>query len=123
MGEQSARYAFARLIMFMKSYANLKIPLCLLSEPQLNISMINDSFEIPVTWKDAEISFQARFIPTGYITRIGVDIYGKELVLEPDEEGLYRAVLEADALGNYPEIDVSLIKEIAHVLNTVNGTN
>ena len=80
--------------------------------------MTNHTFEIPITWKDVELSFPARFIPTGYITRIGVDIDGQELVLEPDEEGLYRVLMEADALGNYPEIDVPLVSEIAKVLNS-----
>lgn len=103
--------------------ANLQIPLCLLSQPQVNFSMTNDTFEIPITWKGNEISFAAKLIPTGYITRIGIDIYGEEVVLEPDEEGQYRVVMETDASGNYPEIDIPLVREIAHVLNTVNGTD
>ncbi len=83
--------------------------------------MSSDHFEIPITWKDTEISFPARFISAGYVTKIAVDMHGQDLLLEPDEEGLYRLVLEADAFGNYPEVNLTLVKEITGVLNEVSG--
>ena len=85
--------------------------------------MSHDTFEIPIIWKDAEISFRARFIPAGYITRIGVDVYGQELLLDPDEEGQYRVLMNADEAGNYPGIDLQLVKEIVDVLNTIHGVD
>lgn len=85
--------------------------------------MSTEAFDIPITWKDAELSFLARVIPAGYITRIGVTINGRELLLEPDEEGQYRLLMEPDVLGNYPDIDLPLVREIAHVLNTVVGSD
>lgn len=84
---------------------------------------MHDAFEIPVTWKDVEISFQARLIPSGYITRMGVDVYGEEIVFEPDEEGKYRVVIDPALLSDYPITDIALLKEIANVLNSVNETS
>lgn len=91
--------------------------LCLAYTPQPNSTMAPDTFEIPITWNDAEISFPARFIAAGYVTKIGVDVYGQELVLEPDEEGQYRLVMEVEHLESKQGVDLALLKEIAQVLN------
>ena len=80
---------------------------------------MNDAFEIPVTFNAVDISFMAELVPSGYITRIAVDVYGQQMIFEPDEEGQYRVVIESALLTKYSNVNISLLKEIANVLNSV----
>ena len=83
--------------------------------------MSHDTFDIPITWKDAELCFPARFVAAGFITKMIVDVYGREFMLEPDEEGQYRVLLDAEELDQHSGKDLPLLKEIVRVLNEVNS--
>lgn len=80
---------------------------------------MNNTFEIPLTLNGSETAFPARLIPSGYITKIGVDVYGQEIIFEPDEEGQYRMVIDPAVLSEYVNVDITLLREIANVLNSV----
>lgn len=80
---------------------------------------MNDSFEIPVTFNGAEISFPAQLVPSGYIHKIQVDVYGQPFLFEPDEEGQYIVVIDPGILNNYKNIDIALLREIANTLESV----
>ena len=84
---------------------------------------MNDSFEIPVTFNGAEISFPAQLIPSGYIHKIQVDVYGQPFLFEPDEEGQYIVVIDPAVLNTYKNIDIALLREIANVLQSVNESS
>jgi len=74
---------------------------------------MDDSFEIPVNLNGSEHSFSARLVPSGYVHKILVDVYGEQIYFEPDEEGAYRAVTDIATLDNSNDLSVELLREIA----------
>lgn len=51
-----------------------------------------DTVEIPVTYKNKELPFQAHVVRFGYVNHIIVDFDGVQITIERDEEGNYRAL-------------------------------
>ncbi len=80
---------------------------------------MEESLEIPVTYQGHELSFPCRVIPSGYQYAFLVEIDGQPVRFEPDEEGKYRAALEA-AMGK-PDVkmDAGLLQAIARVIESV----
>ena len=81
--------------------------------------MMDESFEIPVLYRGQEYSFPATFRMRGYVRQFLVDVGGIDLIFECDEEENYRALLEESQLEKNPRLDVSLLKAIAQVLESV----
>jgi hypothetical protein len=77
---------------------------------------MDESFDIPVTYKGKEYLFPATLNSAGYSYRIQVDVFGNSLRFEPDEERNFRAVLGNSDLQHADKVDRSLIEEIAAVL-------
>jgi hypothetical protein len=77
---------------------------------------MDEPFEIPVTYKGKEHSFPARIIKYFYIYRLEVDVNGDKILLEPDEQRNYRAIIEEHHHG---KIDVQLVQEIIKVIEDV----
>jgi hypothetical protein len=65
-----------------------------------NICIIEDTFDIPVTYKGKELLFKSHLLILGYIHKISVDVNGTEVLFEPDEERNYRAVMIRADGGN-----------------------
>ena len=78
-----------------------------------------DSFQIPVTFNHAELSFPAILIPQGYTHKILVYVNGLDIIFEPDEEGNYRAIIDDILLERAPEINVPLLKTIASAIEFI----
>ena len=78
-----------------------------------------DDFEIPVTYKGKEYSFAASLISTGYSYKIHVDVFGKTISYEPDEERNFRAVVAQVDLDQQDKLNVSLMKEIGETLEGI----
>ncbi len=79
---------------------------------------MDDSFEIPVNLNGSEHSFSARLVPSGYVHKILVDVYGEQIYFEPDEEGAYRAVTDIAAIDKNTNVSVELLKEIAFTIQS-----
>jgi len=79
---------------------------------------MDDSFEIPVNLNGSEHSFSARLVPSGYVHKILVDVYGEQIYFEPDEEGAYRAVTDIATLDKSTNVSVELLKEIAFTIQS-----
>ena len=77
-----------------------------------------DTVEIPVIYKDKELSFQAHVVRFGYVNHIIVDLDGVEITIERDEEGNYRALGDPEKITD-SKVDVDLIKEIIRVLESL----
>lgn len=77
-----------------------------------------DTFEIPVTYKNKELSFEAHVVRFGYVNHIVVDLNGVQITIEKDEEGNYRALGDAEKMHN-AKVDVDLIKAIITVLQSL----
>lgn len=80
---------------------------------------MKEDFQIPITLNGQELSFSACLVPSGYITKIVVNIYGEKIMYEPDEEGQYRALINNDAFNNDAKINIELLKEIANTIQSV----
>ncbi len=78
---------------------------------------MEDTVQIPVTYKGKELEFDAQLLHLGYINKIQVDVNGVIVFLEKDDEGNYRAVL-ADML-NENKVDKELVKEIVQSLKLI----
>jgi hypothetical protein len=57
-----------------------------------------ESFVLPVVFKDRELQFNAELRTFGYIHKIAIEIDGKEVLFEPDEERNYRAIIQHEHL-------------------------
>ena len=79
---------------------------------------MDDTFEIPITYKGEELLFTAKLIALGYVHKIQVDVYGVSVIFEADEEGLYRAIIDPDTVKGQ-HIDVGLLEEITNTIQSV----
>ena len=80
---------------------------------------MSDSFDIPVSYKGNKIMYPASLISTGYTYKIQVDVYGKLISFEPDEERNFRAVINWDDLHEAGNVDKELLKEIAQAIESI----
>ena len=71
---------------------------------------MEDTFDIPVTYKNKELLFTGQLLQLGYIHKISIDVHGEQILLEKDDEGNYRAVLAN--INSESKIDRELIKAI-----------
>jgi hypothetical protein len=77
-------------------------------------SQMDHHFSIPVTYKGAEMQFEARFQTWAYGRRFYVFIEGVEVLFEQDEEGSIRAIMPAEEKGKIPAKE--LLQDIAAVI-------
>lgn len=80
---------------------------------------MQDFFEIPLTYKEKYISFSATLITTGYTYKIQVNVFGKLVNFEPDEERNFRAAINMDGLDNAAGLDKQLLQQIAATLEAL----
>jgi hypothetical protein len=80
---------------------------------------MENSFEIPITYKGRGMSFSASLISSGYTYKIMVDLYGKIISFERDEERNFRAVLNWDELNQTDNIDKDLLKVLAEAIQSI----
>jgi len=70
-------------------------------------------FELPVSFKGAERSFNGRLVTAAYDYKFFVNVDGQELVFEPDDERNLRALQERP---DTKPVDTELVKQIALLL-------
>ncbi len=83
-----------------------------------NICRMEETFEIPVNYKNQEFSFKAHILRYGYIHHIIVDVDGTNITIERDEEGNYRALVNPEKI-NDNKIDIELLEAIVGVLEAL----
>jgi hypothetical protein len=81
---------------------------------------MDDTFEIPITYKGEELCFTARLLAMGYVHKIEVDVYGVPVIFEADEEGSYRAIVDPFTLKDR-HIHIGLLEEITNTIQRVRG--
>lgn len=79
---------------------------------------MDDTFEIPITYKGEDLSFTAKLIALGYVHKIQVDVYGVHVIFEADEEGSYRAIVDTTIIKDQ-HVDIGLLREIASTIQSV----
>ena len=75
---------------------------------------MEDSFDIPITYKGESLLFAARLIQLGYVHKFQVDVNGQDVYFEQDDEGNYRAIIDYTKLSDTIKIDAELLKVIAN---------
>lgn len=74
---------------------------------------MEESFEIPVTYKNTELIFKAMLQRIGYSYRIVVQMGETPICFEPDEERNFRVVLmQGQPEAAMERIDKSLLAEL-----------
>jgi hypothetical protein len=79
--------------------------------------------EVPVTYKDQELIFYAKFIQFGYSYKFEVDVNGVIIFFEPDEERNFRAMIDPTIYHENHNIDKELIRLIAEALAVMLNEN
>jgi hypothetical protein len=77
-----------------------------------------DTVEIPVTYKNKELSLKAHVVRFGYVNHVVVDLGGTQITIERDEEGNYRALGDTEKIEG-SKVDVGLIKAVITVLQSL----
>ena len=77
-----------------------------------------DTLEIPVSYKNKELSLKAHVVRVGYVNHIVFDLGGTQITIERDEEGNYRALCDAEKLKD-SKVDVDLVKAVIIVLQSL----
>ena len=72
--------------------------------------------EVPVTYKNQELIFTAKFIQFGYSYKFEVDVNGIIVFFEPDEERNFRAIVDPSIDHMNHKIDKELMQLIAEAL-------
>src|SRR5215210_9211350 len=78
---------------------------------------MEDTFDIPVTYKGKDLTFPSTLLVFGYTYKISVEVNGTEVLYEPDEERNYRAVIDPEKMEGMKRIDKELLKAIAGAIN------
>ena len=60
---------------------------------------MQEPIEIPVTYKNQELSFKAHVVHLGYVNHIIVELNGTHVTIERDEEGNYRALVDPQKMN------------------------
>jgi len=79
---------------------------------------MEETFEIPVNYKNQEFPFLAHVNRYGYVHHIIVDVNGTNITIERDEENNYRALVDLQKV-NDNKIDIELLKAIVGVLEAM----
>ena len=79
------------------------------------INMVEDTFDIPVSYKGQELNFEAQLLKLGYLYKIKIVLDGVPVIYEPDEEEGFRAWVDPLADGA-DKVELNLVKAIAEVL-------
>lgn len=77
---------------------------------------MDDSFQIPVTFKGKDELYTASLITYGYSYKIQVEIDAQKIFFEPDEEKSFRAIVDYESRTQTRDIDPLLLKAIAESL-------
>ncbi len=75
---------------------------------------MDEIFDLPVMYKNKEHLFPAELQQSGYSHRFRVEVYGRDVFFEPDEERNYRAVIDPENVSK--ELSVELLQAIAETI-------
>jgi hypothetical protein len=80
---------------------------------------MDEPFEIPVSYKGQELLVPARLLNVGYSHKFLVTINGQELFFEQDNNGKYRAMVNASNQVDVKNLDTDLLKAIAESIESI----
>lgn len=77
--------------------------------------LMDNNFEVPVTYRNQDLVFMAKFVQLGYSYKFEVDLNGILVFFEPDEERNFRAIIDSDNDGRM--IDRELVELVMESLS------
>ena len=80
---------------------------------------MDEQFELLVEYKGQQHLFKATLNVYGYTHKFHVDVNGRMIVFEPDEERNYRAVFTYSDIQNDKNFDVELLKKISEAIEEI----
>ena len=80
---------------------------------------MDEQFELPVFFNNAELSFPTRLLNYGYSYKLEVDMDGTKLLFEPDEERNWRALIAYEELDANKKLSVDLLKAVASSIEEI----
>ena len=89
---------------------------CILQCTILAGDFMEETFELPVEYKGEQLMLKASLLVTGYTHKFNVEVDGQNIIFEPDEEKIYRAVINYEDIKKHKNIDGELLKAICFVI-------
>ena len=80
---------------------------------------MEEEFQLPVTFKNKELSFPSRLLNYGFSYKLEVDIDNTKVLFEPDEERNWRALISYEDIMADKKISVDLLKAIASSIEEI----
>jgi hypothetical protein len=80
---------------------------------------MTQDFDLPVSYRGKELLFPAALQVSRFSHQFLVDVYGLEILFEPDEERNYRAMLDPELLDKNRKIDAELLQAITEATKAV----
>jgi hypothetical protein len=77
---------------------------------------MDEQFELPVEYKGELLLLKASLQVVGYTHKFIVDVSGREVIFEPDEERNYRAIPGYGDICGSKHVDIELLKAIANII-------
>src|SRR5712672_511351 len=85
----------------------------------VDYSMMDEGFEIPVTYAGNELRFPAQLLAYGYSYKIEVDVNGTKVFFEPDEERNWRALIAYEEIQTNKGLSKELLQTIARAIEQI----
>lgn len=80
---------------------------------------MNEPFELPVTYKGKDLLLSAQLLNYGYTHKFKVTLDEQEVLFEPDEERVYRAIVDIAYVDKMKEGTKELLQVIAEALQSL----
>ena len=84
-----------------------------------NLPPLDNSFELPITYKGKEHLLPADLITYGYSYKIEINVFDTIVVFEPDEERQFRAIINTEEQPGAAKVDKELLQLIAETLHSL----
>ena len=80
---------------------------------------MEEQFEFPVEYKGEQLLLNVSLLVTGYMYKFIVDVNGQNIIFEPDDENIYRAIIPYHDVPKIKSVDIELLKEIAKAIEGI----
>lgn len=80
---------------------------------------MNEPFELPVTYKGEDLLLPAQLLNYGYTHKFKVTVNEQEVLFEPDEERVYRALVDIAYIDKMKEGTKERLQVIAEALQSL----
>jgi hypothetical protein len=80
---------------------------------------MDETFDLPVHYRNQELLLPSRLLVTGYIYYFLVWVNETEVRFERDDEGAFRAILNSEQAEKATQINIELLQAIADSLEAI----